>query len=88
MTYVILDGARIRDRDGLHDLLSERLHLPAWYGRNLDALYDCLTDLTEVTVFLRNAGAMTGALGDYGDKVLRVFRDAAAENPGFGFEII
>ena len=88
MTHIILDGSRIQDRDGLHDLLSERLDLPDWYGRNLDALYDCLTDLTEVTVFLRNAGAMTGALGDYGDKVLRVFRDAAAENPGFGFEII
>ncbi len=88
MTHIILDGAKIRDREGLHDLLSDRLNLPEWYGRNLDALYDCLTDLTEVTVFLRNAGDMTGALGDYGDKVLRVFRDAAAENTGFGFEII
>ena len=29
--------------------------------------------------------AMTEALGDYGDKVLRVFRDSAEENPGFGF---
>ena len=88
MTHIILDGSNIQDREGLHDLLSERLHLPDWYGRNLDALYDCLTDLTEVAVFLRNAGAMTEALGDYGDKVLRVFRDAAAENPGFGFEAI
>ena len=88
MTHIVLDGFAIRDREGLHDLLSERLRLPAWYGRNLDALYDCLTDLTEVTVFLRNAGAMTDALGDYGDNVLRVFRDAAAENPGFGFEVI
>ena len=88
MTHIILDGSKIRDREGLHDLRSERLNLPTWYGRNLDALYDCLTDLTEVTVFLRNAGAMTDALGDYGDNVLRVFRDAAAENPGFGFEVI
>ena len=88
MTQIILDGAKIRDREGLHDLLSQRLHLPEWYGRTLDALYDCLTDLTEVTVFLRNAGDTTGDLGDYGDKVLRVFRDAAEENPGFGFEII
>ena len=69
-------------------LVQERLGLPHWYGRNLDALYDCLTDLREVTVYLRNPEAMTGALGDYGDKVLRVFRDAAAENPGFGFDVI
>lgn len=85
MTHIILDGAAIRDRDGLHALLSERLALPDWYGKNLDALHDCLTDLRGVTVVLRNAGAMTGALGDYGGRVLRVFRDSAEENPGFGF---
>ena len=28
MTHIILDGAAIRDRDGLHALLSERLALP------------------------------------------------------------
>ena len=85
MTHIVIDGAAIRDREGLHGLLAERLDLPAWYGRNLDALHDCLTDLREVTVVLRNAGAMTAALKDYGDKVLRVFRDSAEENPGFGF---
>ena len=85
MTHIVLDGAAIRDREGLHALLAERLSLPDWYGRNLDALYDCLTDLRDVTVVLRNAGALPAALGGYGEAVLRVFRDAAAENPGFGF---
>ena len=88
MTHIVLDGSRVPDREGLHNLLAERLRLPDYYGRNLDALYDCLTAMREVTVLLRNAGDMTASLGDYGEKVLRVFRDAAAENPGFGFEII
>ena len=83
-----LRGDQFGNASQLHNYLCNQLRFPAWYGRNLDALYDCLTDLTEVTVFLRNPGDMTGALGDYGDKVLRVFRDAAEENPGFGFEVI
>ena len=85
MTHIILDGSAIRDRADLHALLEARLALPDWYGKNLDALHDCLTDLRDVTVVLRNAGAMTEALGDYGDKVLRVFRDSSEENPWFGF---
>ena len=40
---VILDGNLILDREMLHDVLAEELHLPVWYGRILDALYDCLT---------------------------------------------
>lgn len=30
---------------GLHALLARELAFPQWYGNNLDALYDCLTDL-------------------------------------------
>lgn len=88
MTHIVLDGSAIRDRESLHALLAERLSLPDWYGRNLDALYDCLTDLRDVTVLLRNADAMTSGLGCCGEAVLRVFRDAAEENPRFGFEVI
>lgn len=28
------------------DAIGAALSFPAWYGRNLDALYDCLTDLS------------------------------------------
>jgi RNAse (barnase) inhibitor barstar len=28
------------------EAIGAALHCPAWYGRNLDALYDCLTDLS------------------------------------------
>jgi RNAse (barnase) inhibitor barstar len=32
--------------DDVLELLGEGLHFPKWYGKNFDALYDCLTDLT------------------------------------------
>lgn len=33
----------------LHQELARKLSFPQWYGANLDALYDCLTDLEEDT---------------------------------------
>ena len=36
-----LNGNDITNREQLHDALSEALELPEWYGRSLDALYDC-----------------------------------------------
>ena len=88
MTHIVIDGSAVRDRESLHALLAERLSLPDWYGRNLDALHDCLTEIRDVTVVLRNAGSMTAALGRYGEAALRVLRDAAEENPRFGFVLL
>ena len=44
-----LNGNDITNREQLHDALSEALELPEGYGRSLDALYDCLTDLSVPT---------------------------------------
>ena len=47
MLICILDGNNITNRETLHDTLATSLQLPDWYGRNLDALYDCLLDIRE-----------------------------------------
>lgn len=36
-------------REELHQVIAEKMNFPSWYGQNLDALYDCLTDLEEDT---------------------------------------
>lgn len=41
-----VDVAGVRDRDGLLDACARALALPPWFGRNWDALHDCLTDLS------------------------------------------
>lgn len=79
---VILDGNLILDREMLHDVLAEELHLPEWYGRNLDALYDCLTDVREETMItLRNRDALEEHLGSYRHRLMRLLEDVTLDNP-------
>lgn len=41
-----MDGTGLRDKLSTLDAIAETLSFPEWFGRNLDALYDCLTDLS------------------------------------------
>ena len=84
---VLLDGNTILNREMLHDTLSTALRLPAWYGRNLDALYDCLTDVQEETVVvLRDRAALEEHLGSYGRRFMRLLEEVSRENPHLRLE--
>ena len=52
MKRVELIASQLVDQKALHDVLARELELPEWYGRNLDALYDCLTELRDVELVL------------------------------------
>lgn len=81
METVKLDGARLCDREEAMDTLGAALALPEWWGRNLDALYDCLTDLGRpVRLEVRGCGLMEEA--PFGWLLLRVLRSAAQDAPG------
>ncbi len=87
MKQLIIDGAAVESRAALHALLAEGLALPAYYGNNLDALYDCLTDpLPEpAEIILRDFGALTQTLGPYAHKLAAVLNRIAKENPKVHF---
>jgi hypothetical protein len=84
--HVLLQGKR--DRRLMLVEIGRALELPAWFGANLDALYDSLTDLPD-----RNAapgfvivldGLQQGAQTDDTAALLDVFRDAADDFAGRG----
>ena len=56
----VLDGSSVGSREALHRTLAAGLRLPDWYGGNLDALHDCLTDITEPTELVIRAGRLRG----------------------------
>lgn len=73
-----LDCARLTDRAAAHAYLQSVLPLPDYYGRNLDALHDCLLELPPCTVTLQNVSSLENA-DWYSRALLTVFRDAAQE---------
>ena len=79
---VYLDGRALDSREALHQALSALLAFPAYYGKNLDALHDCLTDLNEPSeLIVRGEASLSELLGRRADAFRRVLRDSAAENP-------
>ena len=65
------------DKKELHTRIAAGLDFPDWYGHNLDALMDCLTDLEDTTVTLTGCDRV----GFDADGFWETFADAARENP-------
>lgn len=53
MKYV-LDARKMPTRDEAHEYLKMILELPEYYGKNLDALYDCLCDMENAEIEIHN----------------------------------
>lgn len=82
MRKIVLDTEKMRSLPQLHKYLHGALALPTYYGANLDALYDCLTELAEPLELSVSAKVAEEAyLGWYGQMLLQVLQDAAEANP-------
>ena len=82
MKFAIIDGNSVTSMEEIHKSLAEQLGFPEWYGGNLDALHDCLTDLHEdVDVSIVHSDALLETLGPAFIRLSRVLSDAAEENP-------
>lgn len=81
MRVCVLDGRKIEDITSLHNELASLLGFPDWYGKNLDALYDCLTDLPEETeIRFLYEDILREHLGDYYERFIKVIRMAGKAN--------
>ncbi len=71
MPQYILDGENMTTIERTYDELEHVFHLPDYFGRNLDAFEECLSDLTEeegvVSVVIKNTNVVEGVLSEWGD---------------------
>ncbi len=80
MKIVTIKGDKMTSKEEAHKHIAEALDFPMYYGKNLDALADCLSELPHDTVvILFHMEAARGYLGDYADRIFAVFHEVAEE---------
>lgn len=78
---IVLDGALMTERAAAHEYLAKKLNFPGYYGKNLDALYDLLTENSRpLCLVLYRTNVMREALNGYADSLINVLKEAAADN--------
>lgn len=75
MKEYILNGSEFNSRDDAFEYIKEVLELPEYFGNNLDALWDVLSDMKELKIRIINARQIPRNLKSYGLKMLDVFGD-------------
>ena len=81
MKKIILDGDYITDISDIHKIFVSNLEFPSYYGYNLDALYDCLTDVSEkVVIKIKNREKLLYELGHYAEKLFVLLEDVTEVN--------
>ncbi len=76
MGQYIIEGNNMTTLERAYDELETVFHLPDYFGRNLDAFEECLTDLTDeegsLSVTVRNSKAVESALPEW-ESLVEIF---------------
>ncbi len=80
MRIFVLDGKDMKTRERAYRVIERTLCFPDYFGHNLDALADCLSELPrETAIVFVNTRILSVRLGNYAVKILSCFRKAAGE---------
>lgn len=74
-----LDARDMDVKENAHAYLQEKLKFPEYYGKNLDALFECLCELHETDLIILHSGEAQ----NYYLKMIEVMKRAERENEGF-----
>ncbi len=76
-----LNCESITTRPELHDKIAHKFDFPEWYGKNLDALHDCLLDISQNTLItVENYALLEEKLERYASAFKKVLENSSAEN--------
>lgn len=89
MQEVVIRGSEFESKKDFHDYMKKEMNFPDYYGSNLSALYDVLTDLCDDTrIVLELCETEDEEMLEFLEKVAEVITDAAEENTYLEFECI
>lgn len=89
MKEIILKGSLFTTRQEMHNIIKAELMLPEYYGKNLDALWDCLTTDIELPIKIQwvDFEKSKELLGSYAEDTRDLFLRASKALNG-GLELI
>lgn len=88
MQEVYINGSDYETPEEVHEFLNDALDCPGYYGRNLSALYDVLTELSEDTRIVLNLSDVDDdGMIEFLERMAEVMTDAADENDYLEIEI-
>jgi len=80
----IIDFAGIDSYEKMQIRIRDALDFPAYYGCNLDALWDCLTDMVgrPIHIEIRHFDSVKNLSAETADALLDIFRELRTYNGG------
>jgi len=84
--YIGIENARTMD--DIYGIFEEALDMPEYFGRNLDALHDCLCEVSkELCIVLADSEKLSEQIPKY-KAFLRMLKDTTEENPSVYIRIV
>lgn len=89
MKYIVLDFSGIKSQEQLYDYFEKVFDLPDYFGRNMDALWDCLLFWydSETTIILKNVNTLPSNLLWLAEIMLTLFDDLQNEDENITVQI-
>lgn len=84
MKELIIDGKFMQSKEAMYVHLTRVFSLPSYFGNNLDALWDVLTENEEPTqIDFINVDSTREYLGTYGENLINLFERLEIENENY-----
>lgn len=81
LKQIRLNPDNLQSKEDMADTMSKLMKLPEYFGGNLDALADVLSEVSSETVFEVDISDIDRFAGGYPKKVLSVIAHSCEENP-------
>ena len=77
-----INPERLTSKTKVYNFMNEVLKMPEYYSKNLDSLYDCLTEVEEDTTFVFTREKLKEVCEEeYSYRTLMVLSKASEHNP-------
>lgn len=88
MRELVIDLSFVKSKDEIHEILASWLEFPKYYGKNLDALFECLCEINSQTIVIfKQFDDFKTRFNQYANDFILCFKDAVCQNENIKFEI-